>query len=55
LSLAFIAISFQEQLPLFVIPEGNLRFVRITKATSEGEPLKNPQEAIEVEFVALQP
>ncbi len=24
---------------LFVIPEGNLRFARITKATSGGEPL----------------
>jgi hypothetical protein len=27
---------------LFVIPEGNLRLARITKATSGGEPLESP-------------
>jgi hypothetical protein len=31
--------SSQVELPLFVIPEGNLRFARITKAISGGKPL----------------
>jgi hypothetical protein len=35
----FRAISSQEQLPWFVIPEGNPRFARISKTTSGGEPL----------------